>query len=69
ALVAWVEQGKAPDAIVATARGKGSNLPNPEVPASWSPTRTRLLCAYPQVARYDGKGDPEKAASFNCVAP
>ncbi|SFO05094.1 feruloyl esterase, partial [Formivibrio citricus] len=69
ALVAWVEQGKAPDAIVATARGKGSNLPNPEVPASWSPNRTRLLCAYPQIARYNGKGDSEVAASFKCVNP
>lgn len=69
ALVAWVEQGKAPESIIATARGKGSNLPNPEVPASWSPNRTRLLCAYPQIARYDGKGDPEVAASFSCVAP
>lgn len=69
ALVAWVELGKAPDAIVAAARGKGSNLPNTEVPASWSPTRTRLLCAYPQVARYDGKGDSEAASSFRCVTP
>jgi hypothetical protein len=65
ALVAWVEQGQAPQAVVARARGPGSAVPNPEVPASWSPTRTRLLCPYPQVARYQG-GGTESAASFRC---
>lgn len=65
ALVAWVEQGQAPQAVVARARGPGSAVPNPEVPASWSPTRSRLLCPYPQVARYHG-GDIETAASFRC---
>ncbi|MES2956341.1 MAG: tannase/feruloyl esterase family alpha/beta hydrolase, partial [Pseudomonadota bacterium] len=66
ALVAWVERGQAPDAVVARARGPGSAVPNPEVPASWSPTRSRLLCPYPQVARYKGSGDIENAASFAC---
>jgi feruloyl esterase len=65
ALVAWVEGGKAPDAVVARARGAGSAVPNPEVPAAWSPARSRLLCPYPQVARYQG-GDIETAASFRC---
>ena len=65
ALVAWVERGQAPDAVVAQARGPGSAVPNPEVPASWSPTRSRLLCPHPQVARYQG-GDIETAASFRC---
>ena len=67
ALVKWVEHGQAPDAIVAQARGPGSAVPNPEVPANWSPSRTRLLCPHPQVARYQG-GNPEIAASFACVA-
>lgn len=66
ALIAWVEHGQAPQAIVANARGPGTNLPNPELPASWSPTRSRLLCPYPQVARYRGEGDPESALSFAC---
>jgi hypothetical protein len=65
ALVAWVERGQAPDAVVARARGAGSAVPNPEVPADWSPTRSRLLCPYPQVPRYQG-GDSENAASFAC---
>lgn len=65
ALVAWVERGQAPDAVVARARGAGSAVPNPEVPPSWSPTRSRLLCPHPQVPRYQG-GDTETAASFRC---
>ncbi|MBT0570543.1 tannase/feruloyl esterase family alpha/beta hydrolase [Curvibacter sp. CHRR-16] len=69
AIVRWVEQGQRPEAITATARGVGSNLPNPEVPADWAPQRTRLLCPYPQVARYSGQGDTEQASSFRCVTP
>ncbi|WP_221583374.1 tannase/feruloyl esterase family alpha/beta hydrolase [Microbacterium sp. G2-8] len=66
ALVTWVEQGEAPDSMVATARGEG-NLAgvNAEVPAEWSADRTRTLCPYPEVARYTG-GDPETASSFAC---
>ncbi len=29
-------------------------------------TMTRPLCPYPQVAIYDGSGDPNAAASFSC---
>jgi len=68
ALVRWVEQGQAPDTVEARARGPGSPVPNPELPADWSPSRTRLLCPHPQVARYTGRGDPEQAASFACAA-
>ena len=67
ALVDWVERGQAPDAVVASARGPGTATVNPEVPATWSPRRTRPLCPYPQVATYVG-GDPETAASFACRA-
>ncbi|HSC65149.1 MAG TPA: tannase/feruloyl esterase family alpha/beta hydrolase, partial [Caldimonas sp.] len=66
-LVAWVEQGRAPEAVIATARGAGNSAgANADVPASWSPQRTRPLCPYPAVARYDGRGDVESAASFAC---
>jgi feruloyl esterase len=57
ALDAWVEDGKAPDTILATARA------TPDVP--W-PGRTRPLCAYPKVATYKGSGSLEEAASFTC---
>lgn len=67
ALVKWVEQGQAPDAVIATARGAGNaGGVNNELPANWSPTRTRPLCAYPKVATYKGSGDIESADSFVC---
>jgi Tannase and feruloyl esterase len=66
-LVNWVERGKAPGSITATARGAGNaGGVNAEVPADWSPSRTRPLCPYPTVARYNGHGDIEAAGSFSC---
>lgn len=66
-LVAWVETGQAPGAVVATARGIGNvGGVNPDVPAGWASNRTRPLCPYPQVARYKGSGSLEDAASFAC---
>ena len=65
-LVAWVERGQPPAAVTATVRGIGNAAgANADVPASWSPARTRPLCPYPSVARY-ASGDAESAASFVC---
>jgi feruloyl esterase len=65
-LVAWVEQGRAPDSITATARGAGNaGGVNNEVPAAWSAARTRPLCPHPTVPRYRG-GDMERADAFEC---
>jgi feruloyl esterase len=55
ALEQWVEQGKAPDRIVAS-----------HGPAD-RPDRTRPLCPYPQVARYTGTGSTDDAQNFTCV--
>jgi len=30
---------------------------------------TRKLCLYPQVARWDGKGDANVESSYACVSP
>jgi feruloyl esterase len=54
ALVDWVEEGKAPEAI--TAR------------RSERPDETRPLCPYPRYAAYVG-GDRTKATSFACRSP
>src|SRR5262245_22542513 len=59
ALERWVEQGVAPEAVIATKR-QGAT---PEAPA----LRTRPLCPYPQVARYKGSGSTDEAANFSCV--
>jgi feruloyl esterase len=60
-LVDWVEHGRAPATVTATARAD-----NRELPQSWSPTRSRPLCDWPKVARYRGAGDLESAQSFRC---
>ncbi len=63
ALTDWVENGKAPDRIIATV-----DPANKEIPASWSPARARPLCVWPKFARYKS-GDPESADLFECAAP
>ena len=67
-LVEWVETGKAPESITAQARGAGNPAGvNPDVPSTWSPTRSRPLCPYPTVARLKaGATDLESASSFSC---
>ena len=66
-LVAWVEQGQAPESVIASARGAGNaGGVNADVPSTWAPDRTRPLCAYPKVARYNGSGSLDAASSFTC---
>jgi feruloyl esterase len=50
----WVENGKAPDQVLA------SHLTGGKV------DRTRPLCPYPRTAQYLGTGDPNDAANFVC---
>jgi feruloyl esterase len=54
ALEQWVEDGKAPDRILAS-RVKDRKV-----------DRTRPLCPYPQLATYKGTGDTADAANFVC---
>ncbi len=67
-LVNWVERGRAPDRVVAHARGAGNAASvNLDVPPTWSPNRSRPLCPYPKVARLKaGATDLETADSFSC---
>jgi len=60
ALERWVEQGIAPDRIIAThyvgnAAANGVQFQRP-------------LCPYPERGEYVGRGDPNDAANFQCVA-
>ena len=57
ALEQWVEEGNAPEQIIA------SHLTDGEV------DRTRPLCPYPQVAQYTGEGSTDDAANFVCANP
>lgn len=68
-LVRWVEEDDAPEHLVASARGPGNPASaNLDLPPTWSPSRTRPLCPYPQVAQYR-RGDIESAQSFRCSRP
>jgi feruloyl esterase len=67
ALVAWVEMGQSPERIIATVRGTGNpGGVNPDIPSNWPSHRSRPLCPYPLVARYQS-GDTESATSFVCL--
>ena len=55
AVIKWVEQGVAPDKIIAT-KFSGSAL-----------TLSRPVCPYPAQAVYNGSGDVTVASNFTCV--
>ena len=57
ALMNWVERGEAPERINAARVVRGRT------------EMTRPLCPYPQVAVYDGQGDPTSSESFACSEP
>lgn len=57
ALEAWREHGKRPDAIPAAHETSGKV------------DRTRNLCAYPKLSKYNGSGSEDDAASYSCAAP
>lgn len=55
ALTAWVENGTVLYELP-------TSFPNQK-----NGTTNRKLCPYPANAVYDGAGDPDVAASFNCI--
>jgi len=62
ALERWVEQGVAPDRIIAT-HYLNNNATTPPVVVQFQ----RPLCPFPQRSEYVGQGDPNDAANFVCV--
>jgi feruloyl esterase len=57
ALEPWLEKGQAPEKMIAAQIVQGETK------------RTRPLCVYPQVARWNGSGSQDDAASFSCRLP
>ena len=55
-VVNWVEHGQAPDSILAVKIDPQTNIV----------TESRILCPYPETARYDGYGNPNLATSYRC---
>jgi feruloyl esterase len=79
AMEQWVEQGRAPAAVTGhrlppLAGPPPGGPPGGAPPPAKEPapgagaelTATRTICAYPQIARYDGKGSADAAESFSC---
>jgi len=56
--VQWVESGQAPSKLIATRYRDGDPAKGVQM--------TRPLCIYPQSAKYNGSGDPNRASSFTC---
>ena len=56
AVVRWVEKGVAPDTLPSSRTVQGK-------------TQTRPLCPHPAVAKWNGKGSVDDAASYSCTAP
>ncbi len=54
----WVETGNAPSRLTA------NFVENQQIQDA-----SRPLCAYPEIARYDGSGDDRDASNFRCEAP
>jgi hypothetical protein len=57
ALVTWVENGSAPTTLTAIRRDQTGAV-----------IRSRPLCQYPLVAKYNGTGSTDEAANFTCSA-
>ena len=55
AMERWVEKGESPNRILASHKVNGKV------------DRTRPLCPYPQIAKYNGAGSIDDAANFTCT--
>ena len=57
ALEPWVEKGAPPEKMIAAQVVQGETK------------RTRPICVYPQVAKWNGTGSQDEAANFSCKTP
>ena len=58
AIVRWVEEGQAPDKLIAERRDSSGKV-----------IQTRPLFPFPQISKYKGTGSTDDAANFVCAAP
>ena len=69
-IVKWREDGEAPERIVATHPGAvAMDHLDAEAVTGQNRSFTRPLCAYPELAQYDGSSDPDDESSFRCAVP
>jgi len=74
AITTWVENGVAPDEIIAANTNTTSPFPSgapfdPRVAENFPTGGTRPICAFPGQTRYKGTGATNDAANFVCVRP
>jgi hypothetical protein len=74
AITSWVENGIAPDTIIAANTNTTSPFPSgapfdPRVAQNFPTGGTRPLCAFPKQTRYLGTGATNVASNFTCVLP
>jgi Tannase and feruloyl esterase len=74
AITTWVENGVAPDEIIAANTNSASPFPSgapfdPRVAENFPTGGTRPICAFPQQTRYKGTGATNEAANFVCARP
>jgi hypothetical protein len=62
-----VEKGQRPEAIVATKYD--SDLKPLLAPEQARVIRSRPLCPYPELARWNGSGSKDSADNFSCRVP
>jgi hypothetical protein len=66
-LIAWVEKQQRPGPVIAAKYD--NDIKALIVPQEMTASRTRPLCLYPQVARWNGKGSVDEAKNFACAPP
>ena len=64
AMEAWLERRRGPEQLIGVSAKNWAAAPTDRRIAEVQ--RTGLLCAYPKVSVWDGKGDPDKAESYSC---
>jgi feruloyl esterase len=74
AITGWVENGVAPDVLIAANTNTTSPFPgdapfDPRVAVNFPTGGTRPICPFPQQTRYKGTGATNDAANFVCVKP
>lgn len=74
AITGWVEQGTAPEKIIAANKNASSPFPaaapfDSRVAKNFPAGGTRPICAFPHQARYSGSGSTSDAANFDCALP
>ncbi len=62
----WVEHGAAPDALRASVMDLQPYPGAAKAAALKYPNSTQLLCKFPEMARFSGRGDVKDAANWSC---